>query len=177
MQSCSIIALLSTPSNNSADLATERERHLTTGKRAESTKLDLQCPICRSATGQASCLICARRRQLTFLFSCLQIGSRFVLCFFFWRRGGGGGGRRGKGISPLLPLLPTLDWDVRFCNSSLLFSAYAISSAGRPVGLCLKSLQHKRSATRCTLCQSQNRSPRKAWKSKVRLSATADQKC
>ena len=171
MQSCSIIALLSTPSNNSADLATERERHLTTGKRAESTKLDLQCPICRSATGQASCLICARRRQLTFLFSCLQIGSRFVLCFFL---GGGGGG---KGISPLLPLLPTLDWDVRFCNSSLLFSAYAISSPGRPVGLCLKSLQHKRSATRCTLCQSQNRPPRKAWKSKVRLSATADQKC
>ena len=103
----------------------------------------------------------------------------FCFVFFFFGGGGGGGGdgRRGKGISPLLPLLPTLDWDVRFCNSSLLFSAYAISSAGRPVGLCLKSLQHKRSATRCTLCQSQNRSPRKAWKSKVRLSATADQKC
>ena len=113
---------------------------MTTGKRAESTKLDLQCPICRSATGQASSLICARRRQLTFLFSCLPIGSRFVLYFFF---GGGGGGRRGKGISPLLPLLPTLDWDVRFCNSSLLFSVYTVSSPGRPVGLCLNECSLK----------------------------------
>ena len=52
------------------DLATERERHLTTGKRAERTKLDSQCLICRSATGQASCLICAHRRQLTFPFCC-----------------------------------------------------------------------------------------------------------
>ena len=50
------------------DLATARERHLTTGKRAERTKLDFWCPICRSAIGQASCLICARRRQLTFPF-------------------------------------------------------------------------------------------------------------
>ena len=48
------------------DLATEGERHLTTGKRAERTKLDFRCPICRSAIGQASCLICARNRQLTF---------------------------------------------------------------------------------------------------------------
>ena len=46
-----------------ADLATERERHLTKGKRAERTKLDFRCPICRSATGQASCLICAGRCQ------------------------------------------------------------------------------------------------------------------
>ena len=46
-------------------LATERERNLTTGKRAERTKLDFRCPICRSAIGQARCLICARRRQLT----------------------------------------------------------------------------------------------------------------
>ena len=52
------------------DLAKERERHLTTGKRAERTKLDFRCPICRSAIGQASCLICARRRQLTFPLCC-----------------------------------------------------------------------------------------------------------
>ena len=55
-----------------ADLATERERHaechLTTGNRAEGTKLDFRYPICRSAIGQASCLICSRRRQLTFPF-------------------------------------------------------------------------------------------------------------
>jgi len=37
------------------DLATERERHLTTGKLAERTKLDFRCSICRSAIGQASC--------------------------------------------------------------------------------------------------------------------------
>ena len=42
------------------DLATERERHLTTGKRAERTKLDFRCPIFRSTIGQASCLIWAR---------------------------------------------------------------------------------------------------------------------
>ena len=36
-----------------ADLATERERYLTTGKRAKRTKLDFRCPICRSAIGQA----------------------------------------------------------------------------------------------------------------------------
>ena len=32
-----------------ADLATERESHLTTGRSAERTKLDFRCPICRSA--------------------------------------------------------------------------------------------------------------------------------
>ena len=53
-----------------ADLATERERYLTTGKRAERTKLYFRFLICRSANGQASCLICARRRQLTFPFCC-----------------------------------------------------------------------------------------------------------
>ena len=56
-----------------AGLATERERHLTTGKRAERTKLDFRHPICRSAIGQAkqaSCLICARSRQQTFPFCC-----------------------------------------------------------------------------------------------------------
>ena len=53
-----------------ADLATEWERHLTTGKRAERTKLDFRCPIYHSAIGQASYLICARRRQLTFPFCC-----------------------------------------------------------------------------------------------------------
>ena len=52
------------------DLATEGERHLTTGKRAERTKLDFRCPIGRSAIGQASCLICARSRQLTPPFCC-----------------------------------------------------------------------------------------------------------
>ena len=50
--------------------ATGRERQLTTGKCAEKTKHDFRCSICRSAIGQASCLICARRRQLTFPFCC-----------------------------------------------------------------------------------------------------------
>ena len=36
-----------------ADLATERERYLTTGKRAKRAKPDFRCPICRSAIGQA----------------------------------------------------------------------------------------------------------------------------
>ena len=45
-------------------LATEGERHLTTGKRAKRTKLDLRFPISRPAIGQASCLICARRRSV-----------------------------------------------------------------------------------------------------------------
>ena len=52
------------------DLATERERHLTTGKRAERTKIDFRCPICRCTIGQASCLICARSRQRTLSFCC-----------------------------------------------------------------------------------------------------------
>ena len=64
------IAQVNSNTNRLADLATERERHLTTGKRAKTTKLDFRCPICRSAIGQASCLICARRRQLTFPFRC-----------------------------------------------------------------------------------------------------------
>ena len=41
-----------------------------TGKRAKRTKLDFRCPISRSAIGQASCLIFARRRQMTFPFCC-----------------------------------------------------------------------------------------------------------
>ena len=53
-----------------AGLATGRERQLTTGKRAERTKHDFRCSIYRSAIGQASCLICARSRQLTFPFCC-----------------------------------------------------------------------------------------------------------
>ena len=53
-----------------ADLATECERHLTTEKRAKTTKLDFWFPICPSAIGQACCLICARRRQLAFPFCC-----------------------------------------------------------------------------------------------------------
>ena len=40
-----------------ADLATGRERQLTTGKRAERTKHDFRRSICSSAIGQASCLI------------------------------------------------------------------------------------------------------------------------
>ena len=40
------------------------------GKRAESTKHDFRCPICRSAIGQTNYLICASRRQLTFPFCC-----------------------------------------------------------------------------------------------------------
>ena len=39
-----------------ADLVTERERHLTTRKLAEKTKLEFRCPICHSAIGKASCL-------------------------------------------------------------------------------------------------------------------------
>ena len=52
---------LPAPVQKQADLATERERHLTTAKRAERNKLDFRCPICRSAVGQTSCFICARR--------------------------------------------------------------------------------------------------------------------
>ena len=33
-------------------LATERERHSTTGTRAERTKRDFRCPICRPAIGR-----------------------------------------------------------------------------------------------------------------------------
>ena len=54
---------------------------LTTGKRAERIKHDFRCSICRSAIGQASCLICTRRRQLTFPFCC-QISLLIVFCFF-----------------------------------------------------------------------------------------------
>ena len=43
------------PKVNNADLATERGRE----KGAERTERDFRCPICRSAIGQASCLICA----------------------------------------------------------------------------------------------------------------------
>ena len=52
------------------DLATEGERQLRAGKSAERTKRNFRCPICCSAIDHASCLICARRRQLTFPFSC-----------------------------------------------------------------------------------------------------------
>ena len=51
-QHCAIISL--GPSRLTlTDLATGRERQLTTGKSAERTEYDLRCPICRSATGQA----------------------------------------------------------------------------------------------------------------------------
>ena len=63
-------AIETVPDNLLADLATERKRHLTTGKRAERTKFDFTCAICSSAIGQASSLICARSRQLTFPFCC-----------------------------------------------------------------------------------------------------------
>ena len=48
-----------------ADLATERQCQLTTGKRLERTE---RCPIYGFAIVQASCLICAGRHQLTFPF-------------------------------------------------------------------------------------------------------------
>ena len=51
--------------NTRADLATERERHWTTGKPADRAKLDFWC---RCAISQASCLINACLRQLTFPF-------------------------------------------------------------------------------------------------------------
>ena len=54
----------------SSSLREEQERQLTTGKRVERTELDFRCPVYRFAIGQASCLICARRRQLTFPFCC-----------------------------------------------------------------------------------------------------------
>ena len=54
------------------NLATERERHLTTRKRAEMTKRNLRIPVCRSAIGQASTLICARRRHLKFPFCVIK---------------------------------------------------------------------------------------------------------
>ena len=56
--------------NDKADLATERERQLTTGTRTEWTERDFRCPICRSAIGQASCLVCPRTRQLTLTYTC-----------------------------------------------------------------------------------------------------------
>ena len=46
-----------------ADLATERERQLTKGKRTKRTERDLRCPICRLAIGQADFFICAAHRQ------------------------------------------------------------------------------------------------------------------
>ena len=52
------------------NLETEQEHLLTTGKRAERTKRVFRCAIYRSVIGQATCLICARRRQLTFPFCC-----------------------------------------------------------------------------------------------------------
>ena len=46
----------------------QAEHQLTMGKRAERTQRDFQWAISCSAIGQASCLIWARRRQLTFPF-------------------------------------------------------------------------------------------------------------
>ena len=51
------------------DLGTEGERQLRAGKSAERTKRNFRCPICCSAIGHASCLICTRHCQLTFPFS------------------------------------------------------------------------------------------------------------
>ena len=39
-------------------------------QRAERTKHDFRCSYCRSAIGPASCLICVRRRHLTFPSCC-----------------------------------------------------------------------------------------------------------
>ena len=56
------------------DLDTEREHLLTTGKRAERTKRVFRCVICRPVIGQATCLICARCRQVT-----------FPVCFIYYK--------------------------------------------------------------------------------------------
>ena len=70
LEHCTNMGQRSRSWHQQADLATRRECQLTTGKCAERNRHDFRCPICRSAIGQASCLICARRRQLTFLFCC-----------------------------------------------------------------------------------------------------------
>ena len=67
--------------SNLALLVVGRERQLATGKRAERTKHDFRRPICRSAIGQAICLICARRRQLKFPF-CSSISKIYKLLTF-----------------------------------------------------------------------------------------------
>ena len=40
---------------------------MTTGKRMERTERDFRCAISHTVIGQTNCLICARRRQLTFI--------------------------------------------------------------------------------------------------------------
>ena len=46
-----------------SDLATERERRLTTGRRAERADRDFRCPICCCAFGQAGFFISERLRH------------------------------------------------------------------------------------------------------------------
>ena len=46
-----------------ANLATERERQSTKGKRTKRTERDLWCSICRFAIGQADFFIYASHRQ------------------------------------------------------------------------------------------------------------------
>ena len=53
-----------------SDLATEQESQLATEKAREKDQMRLRFPICRSAIGQTSCLICACRRKLRFPFCC-----------------------------------------------------------------------------------------------------------
>ena len=60
-----IISFFASKGGEWADLATEQEFHFTTGKCAERIKLDFWCLVCRSAIGQASCLICMCCHQLT----------------------------------------------------------------------------------------------------------------
>ena len=50
------------------------------GKRAKRTERHFRCSICCSAIGQASCLTCARRRQLTFPLYCS------ISLLSFWNR-------------------------------------------------------------------------------------------
>ena len=54
----------------SRSIAKSAYYQLTKGKRAERIERDFRCSICCSPIGQAICLICARRRQLTFPFYC-----------------------------------------------------------------------------------------------------------
>ena len=67
---CHVVVVLR---RQQADLATERERHLTTGKRAKGLNSTSGAQFAAEPLvklGQASCLICARRLQLTFPFCC-----------------------------------------------------------------------------------------------------------
>ena len=59
---------LTTQTTDRNTLSYEPRNQRWRSERAERTKLDFRCPIYPSAIGQVSCLICVRRRQLTFPF-------------------------------------------------------------------------------------------------------------